>query len=127
MRHLTLSLLVVVLISMLGLGWALDSLFERYSNQSEEDLLQPYREMGVALSRSLDINKNPQEIINNLNVDTHLSFSLTPEKAFLLPQELKQEFINGKPLALESKDSISLNLYLPHSQQVLALSSPGRV
>jgi two-component system OmpR family sensor kinase len=81
--------------------------------------------MGVALSRSLDITNNSQETIRKLNIDSHLSFSLLPEKSFLLPQELKHAFIKGEPLALESKDSISLNFYLPHNQQVLSLSSPG--
>ena len=38
MRKLTLSLLVVVFVATLGLGWALDGLFELYSNQPEEEI-----------------------------------------------------------------------------------------
>lgn len=125
MRKLTLSLLMVVLVAVLGLGWTLDSLFERYSSQPEDDALLPYQETGVALARVLDLDDSPQQTVKNMHLENDLLLSLKPVDEFLLPTELKSEFRTGKPLALQSADGITLNFYLSHSQLVLSLTSPG--
>ncbi len=135
MRKLTLSLLVVVFVATLGLGWALDGLFELYSNQPEEDSLLPYREMGVAFARIIDLDDNPKNIVKRLNTESNVFFSLKPEEEFLLPEKIKPAFLAGEALALETgqtlsnrhevTERISLNFYLPKSRQVLSFTAPG--
>ncbi|MEE9423912.1 MAG: ATP-binding protein [Methylococcales bacterium] len=123
MRKLTFSLLIVVLVSVLGLSWTLDSLFERYSTQPSNDSLLPYQETGVFLARMLDLDDDPQSKVKTFNSESRLLLSLKPINEFSLPAALQAEFNTGKPLALESDNGITLNFHLPHNQKVLTLTS----
>ncbi|MCF6236374.1 MAG: ATP-binding protein [Gammaproteobacteria bacterium] len=125
MHKLTLSLLMVAIIATLGLGWALDGLFERYSNHSQEDDLTPYRETGISLAKMIDLHKNSKQAIEQINSDHHLEFSVKPFSEFLLPSEISTEFTQGRPLTLESDDSLTLNFYLPKKQQVFTIALPA--
>ena len=120
MHKLTFSLLIMVLISILGLGWALDNLFDRLTHQPQ-DQLRPYREIGSSLARALDLQPfTDRNTLQSLN--SNFTLSLTPITEFLLPSELKPDFIRGIPLVLESDQGLTLNFYLPRQQQVLGIS-----
>lgn len=126
MHKLTLSLLIVVIIATLGLGWALDSLFERYSsNHSQEDDLAPYREIGISLAKVIDLHRNPEQAIKQANSDHKLKFSVKPFSEFLLPPELRDRFTQGQSLALESDDGLTLNFHLPKKQYVFTIALPA--
>ncbi len=125
MHKLTVSLLLVVIIATLGLGWALDGLFERYSSDSQEDDLSPYREIGASLAKMIDLHQDSEQAIKQINSGQNLKFSTKPFSEFLLPSELRAEFTYEQPLALESDDGLTLNFYLPRKQQVLTLALPA--
>jgi two-component system OmpR family sensor kinase len=68
MRNLTLSLLAVVLIATIGLGWIFDGIYNQYLNQNINNNLE--------LSRQG--NNRPQSVIDTLEqVGTHLSIALS--------------------------------------------------
>lgn len=121
MRKLTLSLLVVVIVAMLGIGWALDGLFERYFDSDDRFYSSAYLDMGRTLATIVDRQDDSSALPQPMTTDAALRLSITPLHAFPLPEELESSFINGEPLALESDGESTLSYYLPKRQQVLTL------
>lgn len=124
MHKLTGSLLMIVLVSILGLGWALDSLFDQLADQPRQDQLRPYRQLGSSLALALD-HQADRKPVESLAQGNDFTLSLKPLTEFLLPSELKPDFMRGIPLVLESDQGLTLNFYLPKTQQVLGITTTG--
>ena len=125
MKKLSLSLLVVILFATVGLGWGIDELFSRYQT-SEQDLassgeLAPYLVMGNSLAKHVDLQQHTDTLFTNDFPSDHVTISITPLIDFQLPASLQVNFKEGKPLALESDDNISIHFILPQRQQVMTL------
>lgn len=129
MPKLTLSLLLVILIAVLGIGGVLDNLFSQYQAQpiTESDELSPYRQMGKSLASTLDAQQNPQQWLTDWPQQEGLSVTLTQLDNFLLPQSLQQSFYAKEPLVLETDDNISMHFILPAQQKVLTFMIPPLV
>lgn len=138
MRNLTLSLLAVVLIATIGLGWMFDGIYNQYLTQSLNENQQEHRtkqagsqdyigvleQVGTHLSSSLEKIENRQDFINNWPTDGQLSLRLQPLSDFPLPQKLLTSVTSGQPLLLETDDSISLHFYLLNTDELLVLTTP---
>jgi two-component system OmpR family sensor kinase len=126
MKKLTLSLLLVILVSVIGIGGALDNLFSQYQTQpiNKSDELSPYRQMGKSLALTLDKQPEPQEFIAKWQQQVELSVTLVPLDKFFLPEPLKQSFYAGKPLVLETENNLSMHFILPIQQKVLTFIVP---
>ncbi len=134
MRNLTLSLLAVVLIATIGLGWMFDSLYNQYLHgdteltqpgilNDKQDAISVLENVGSQLSIALESIENRQEFIQNWPSDKQLSLRLKPLNTFPLPQALLEGVIAGKPLLLETNDSIALHFYLANSEELLVLTT----
>jgi len=126
MKKLTLSLLLVILVAVMGIGGALDNLFSQYQTQSinKSDELSPYRQMGKSLALTLDKHENPQQFIANWQQQLELSVTLVPLDKFFLPEPLLESFNAGEPLVLETESNLSMHFILPAQQKVLTFLVP---
>jgi len=142
MRNLTLSLVAVVLIATIGLGWMFDGIYNQYLNQSlnqkldqnteksylgnngQQSVIDSLEQVGTHLAVALSGIDNRQEFIEQWPGKGTLSLHLKPLANFPLPQALLAELIAGKPLLLETDDSIALHFYLPHTSELLVLTTP---
>ena len=126
MPKLTLSLLLVILIAVLGIGSVLDNLFSQYQTQpvNASDELAPYRQLGKSLAATLDKQLAPQQFITTWQQQDKLSVTLTPLDNLFLPDILKQDFLSGEPLVFETDDNISMHFILPSQQKVLTFIIP---
>ena len=124
MQKLTLSLLVVILIAVIGIGGVLDNLFSQYKTQpiNNSDELSPYRQLGNSLAASLDKQLNPEKLIENWPNQADLSVDLAPLDSFILPDSLQESFYAGEPLTLETELRISMHFILPSQQKVLVFN-----
>jgi two-component system OmpR family sensor kinase len=129
MQKLTLSLVLVILIAVVGIGGVLDSLFSQYQAQPIEqyDELSSYRQLGMSLASTLDKHTQPQQFIENWHQKSELSVDLTQLDSFILPSSLKQSFDAGEPLILETDSGISLHFILPLQQKVLIFIIPPMI
>ncbi len=121
MRKLTLSLLFVVLIAIIGLGWGLDRIFENVANQKYKDELTVYKDFGVLLASILDTIEDPHIPSAEKTDMWPGAASLQSADDFLLPPELNRQLDLGEPLVLESDDGISLHFLLQNSNKILTL------
>ncbi len=120
MQRLTLSLLLVVISAVVGLGWGIDRWYSaRFA--TEDPAFSAYKTLGAALAYSLDQQRGD---LHAGLASIPLQPQLTDEKNFPLPGDVKAKFIAGEPLLLESGNQLTLHFYLPVHQQVLSLTLP---
>jgi len=126
MKKLTLSLLLVILVAVIGIGGALDNLFSQYQTQpiNKSDELSPYRQLGKSLALTLDKQQEPQLFIAHWQQRAELSVSLVALDQFFLPDPLRQSFYAGEPLILETENNLSMHFILPTQQKVLTFVVP---
>lgn len=135
MRNLAFSLLAVVLIATIGLGWMFDGIYNQYLNQNTEsnvqgfdsqqqDLISTLEQVGTHLSVALSGVDNRQQFIEQWPKEGQLTLQLQPLENLPLPQALLADLKAGKPLLLETDDSIALHFYMAQSQELLVLTTP---
>ena len=138
MRYLTLSLVAVVLIATIGLGWMFDGIYNQYLNQNldhssdqskqtasgQQGVVDTLEQVGTHLSIALSGIDNRQEFIKQWPNEGTLSLRLKPLTNFPLPQPLLTDLVAGQPLILETDDSIAMHFYLPTTDELLVLTTP---
>jgi two-component system OmpR family sensor kinase len=126
MLKLTLSLLLVILVAMIGMGGVLDNLFSQYQSQAsnQSDELSPYRQLGKSLALTLDKQQEPEQFIANWQQKDELTVTLVHLDDFFLPDSLKQSFYGGTPLVFETDSNISVHFIVPSQQKVLIFNIP---
>ncbi|WP_019026909.1 ATP-binding protein [Colwellia piezophila] len=134
MRNLTFSLLAVVLIATIGLGWMFDGIYNQYLNQyndqeqalstQQQDSITTLEQVGTHLAVALSAIDNRQEFIDKWPSEGALSLHLRPLTGFPLPQALLNDLTAGQPLLLETDDSIAMHFYLKASDELLVLTTP---
>lgn len=128
MKRLTLSLLLVVLVAIAGLGWSISELASVYSQDQDRPTsaaqLAAVKRLGESLARALDDDLQQSQLtVVSWNRHNPEQLSFTELKAFALPPSLEPGFLAGEPLVLESDEGISLHYHLPHTQRVLSIST----
>ena len=122
MSRLTLSLVIVMLLATIGIGWGMDRLFEHFSSETSKDLVSSYSNLGKQLAQALDTQADNPSFIKQWNSGSHNKIALIDLKQFPLPQEIATDFEQGEPLVLETTDTLSLHYYLPLQKKVLSFT-----
>jgi two-component system OmpR family sensor kinase len=128
MRNLAFSLLSVVLIATIGLGWMFDNIYSQYQAPNDEtnqatDVISILEKVGIPLAQTLDRIENRQQFTKSWPLNSIFTLKLVSLNKFPLPQALAITLKSGKPLLLETDDSIALHFYLPHSAELLVLTT----
>lgn len=128
MRKLGVSLAAAALVAILGLGWGIDLLFDRYAAPPLDEALEANRAFGAGLARSLDGIDAGDAFLQRWNQanasEPQVTLSLQRYPDFPLPAELRAEFERGVPLELESARGLTLNYLLPRRAEVLSIALP---
>ncbi len=123
MQRLTLSLLLVVLTAVVGLGWGIDRWYSAQFAELEDPTLSAYKNLGREMAQLLDSNAQPASWV----ADSDLHPQITAYNEFPLPDDVKNNFETGEPLLLESGDQLTLHFYLARQQQVLSFTLPDEL
>jgi len=127
MRTLTLSLLSVVLLATIGLGWMFDNFYSKYAEQSKEqqkDAITVLEQLGNNLAKSLDGLNNRDVFIEKWQANGQYQISIVPLSTFPLPNELLGKLKSDQALVLETDETIAIHYYLPSSDELFILSAP---
>lgn len=123
MKKLSLSLIILILISIIFLGWGMDSLFERYFLDDKTDPVQNYLTLGTQLARSLNNTADTEGFIQQWQKDSVKNqLNLIQSINLPLPQDLWQQLYSGESLILESQQGLTLYYWLSNHEQVMAFS-----
>ena len=120
MRRLSISLLLVVVVAIFGLGIALDVLFERY-NTKVNDPLSQVRNFGQGLTSILNSAASPAQILAAWPDSDSFRAILESSSDLPLPSSIRQSFESGEAVVLESEQGVSLYYFLDQHDKVLAL------
>ncbi|WP_076408027.1 ATP-binding protein [Shewanella sp. UCD-KL12] len=128
MRKLIVSLILVVLASIVSLGWSISEFAALHNPDTDapstSEQLTALKLLGVTLAHSLDDeNAAKNEFIKSWNQHNPEKLSLIAETRFILPPSLKLEFAQEGALLLDSDEGISLHYRLPNTQQVLNIKT----
>lgn len=123
MQRLTLSLLLVVLTAVVGLGWGIDRWYSAQFADVEDPALSAYKNLGRELAQLIDTGVP----VNSWLAASHLQPQLTAYDDFPLPGDVKKQFETGEPLLLETGDQLTLHFYLNRQQQVLSFALPDEL
>lgn len=125
MRRIGISLLVAVVISIIGAGWAIDKVFMRL--EAPDKALQTATVIGQQLAEQLDIPD--AQLVNTADTVGGNSYPMTllARDEISLPQALAQMLDEGQSLTLESEQGITLYFLLPDTQRILSIALPKPV
>ncbi len=116
-------MLIVVLLSTIGLGWAFDRLFYGLV-KPETDSLQIYRAVGNDLITSVESHSQLANFVAAWPESNPIKLRLIGATELALPLELEQQISSGEPLVIESDSDVLLLFAIPDSEQLLSLSPP---
>jgi signal transduction histidine kinase len=122
-QRLTLSLLIVVITAVVGLGWGIDRWYSAQFSNAEDPTLSAYQLLGRELAELIDSGAQPHRWL----AESQLQPQITSYVDFPLPDDVKNNFEAGEPLLLESGDQLTLHFYLARQQQVLSLTLPDEL
>jgi len=122
MRMLPISLLLAVVIAIFGMGFILDTVFEKFSAEQPDSLSQ-ITEFGQGLSYMANAAENPADIVSNWPETKGYRVRLLEMEELPLPDSLQQAFKANEPLILDSEEGLSIHYMLNAHNQVLALES----
>jgi two-component system OmpR family sensor kinase len=124
MKQLAISLLLVVVLAIIGAGWAVDSLFQRM-NTKDTDAARVAEQIGYQLVAIFDQpgfdSKNLPQITDTPGYSIHI---MQPDEPGF-PDALRQLLDSGQAVSLESTTDVSIYLDLPKTGQVLVISVPA--
>jgi len=127
MRTLTLSLLSVVLLATIGLGWMFDNFYSQYAERSKEqqkDAITVLEQLASNLAKSLDGLDNRSVFIDKWQSSGQYQISIVPLSNFPLPNELLSQLKSDQALVLETDETIAIHYFLPSSDELFILSAP---
>lgn len=129
MRSLGFSLILVVVIAIMGIGWLITEI-DFLTNDTElatNPELAPYERMIAALAATLDALPDKQAFLAQWQQRNELPLTLGAASDFPIPPELHADFAAGRTLVLESAGELSIHARLPHSGAVLSLVLPDEL
>lgn len=127
MRKLIVSLICAVVLTIVGLGWAIghyyNYLIERETGHQSNELMI-YESLGRSLAATLNRQQDVAMFARYWPLDSSISLSIIERENMPLPAELIDSFISGEPVMLETDNEVSLHFYLPKQNQVMAFILP---
>lgn len=127
MRWLSLSLVAMVLVATIGLGWVFDMVYQQYADtesSESQDEIRHAELLTKQLAHTLSRSGDSQGFIDSWPGESGYQLSMISLSELVLPESLLQLLQAGEPLNLESDSDISIHYLVPDSEQILVLQIP---
>lgn len=124
MKKLTLSLLLVVVTAVIGLGWGLDQWYSSQTSPHESQSIKAYQQLGRELVRLVAVAEISEAQLAQWAAQSNAEVQVIPYAEFPLPPDLKKSFELGEPLLLDSGKSVSLHYYFAPQKNVISFVLP---
>lgn len=128
MRNLTTSLLLMVIIATIVLGWVFDTIYLQYNSAEpaqDGNAITVVEKLGLNLANSLNNmeDDNRQQFVQQWQDEVY-SLSLIDSESLVLPLPLLNKVKRGTPLLLETNNHLTFHYYIASSRQLLLLKTP---
>lgn len=125
MKKLTLSLLLVVVAAVIGLGWGIDQWYNAQTAPQENQSIKAYQQIGKELVSLVAVAGINEAQLAQWAELSNAKVQVVPYAEFPLPPNLKQSFESGEPLLLDSGSSVSLHYYFAQQKNVISFILPA--
>lgn len=128
MKTLSLSLILVVVLTILGLGWGIEQYYTSHmspanSKRSSEEVVLD--SLGKSLTALAALHQDLPAFIAQWEMYSDQALTIIDPEDFPLPDSLSDGFAKGEPLTLESDGRISLYVLLPRHKKIIRLDLDG--
>lgn len=127
---MSLSLVLVVLVATIGLGWVFDFVYQQYSDPKQsasEDKIEYAEILTKKMALALSNNKNATAFVTAWPAEDGYSLKIVDIESLALPPPLIADLRLGKSLNLESDSDLNIHHAIPNSNNVLVLQIPYKV
>ena len=125
MRTLSFSLILVVIISTLGLGWLFDNIYQQFSSpELNPNTANVAKQLGSDLARAANESSDGNAFLSHWPNSKQYSVVLQDVKDSPLPRALIKQMNNAEPVVLETIDNMAYHYLLPAKEQILILRTP---
>lgn len=125
MRKLSLSLIIVVIASIIGLGWIINKIYDHSDISLDQTAQAQQLDFFRSLARSVNNIPDKAAFISDWNSHSKQSITLVERDELPLPQSLKDSIDQGLPVLLETESGIEAYILLNSSQKLLQVSLPS--
>ncbi len=125
MKKLTLSLLLVVVAAVIGLGWGIDQWYNSQAEPQENQFIKTYQQIGKELVSLVAVAGINEAQLAQWADQSNAKVQIVPYADFPLPVNLKQSFEAGEPLLLDSGSGVSLHYFFAQQQSVISFILPA--
>ncbi|HEY6527143.1 MAG TPA: ATP-binding protein [Cellvibrionaceae bacterium] len=120
MRGLLISLVSVVLVAVVGLGWLVTQVYNQLDNKPSQ-IDASYMSMGSQLAKTFD-TLDPAVLLAHWPNSGAIKLSLANEDEFPLPADLLAKLHAGEAVLLEDNQHLLINYFLPNRNEILTLA-----
>lgn len=125
MRILVVSLVTVVVLATISLGWLFDQVYQQYSDSKvQPTTVDIFEELGLDFAKALDNATNSEMMLSYWPKSGLYAVSLNSLGSTVLPDELFQKLKRNEVVVLETKDTLLFHYLLKNKQQILVLEAP---
>lgn len=125
MRNLSISLILVVVLSIISLGWILNTIyFSALDEQRQNSAYDAYLAFSDDLFEHLSESPLKAEFIRSWNQHSTIQLALLPREDFPLPESLAKSFNDGERLILESDEGLAVHYAMDGGLEVVAVDLP---
>jgi two-component system OmpR family sensor kinase len=125
MRTLSISLVLVVIISTLGLGWLFDKAYQQYfSHELSPNISSITKQLGKSLAYAANESSDENTFLSNWPNTKLSSVALQNIDNSTLPHTLIEQMKNGEPVVLETINNMVYHYLLPAKNKILILRMP---
>lgn len=124
MHRITISLLTLILLGTIGLGYSLTSFYNLLREPSDQpiDSYVYAKTLGEQLANTLDTVADRQAFINRWNEKNNNNpIDIVESAQFAISRPLLEELRDNGPLSLEDEQGIRLNFYLEQTDEILVI------
>ena len=126
MKSLSLSLILVVVAAVMGIGWLITEIdfLTSDADPPRNDELAAYERTARDLALTLDALVDKQEFLTQWQQHSELRLTLGKVDDFPVPPELRADLEAGQALVLEAEGNVSIHYYLPRSVLIMSMVLP---
>ncbi len=126
MRKLGLSLIFVVVMGVISLGWGISFYYSSYTGteiNKDDPIIQTYQQLGKTLALTLPSKDEQGTFIRAWGDNNKLSLSLIDDTDLALPDALTSYLTSGEAVILESDRHLSFYFLVANTNKILVLET----
>lgn len=127
MQKLIISLIAVIILSIITLGWGMSVVYSNIHQKNEhrnKNHIELIESIGINLATTLDQSHNCVAFVESWNRQQESQISVLEKDELPVPEALMKSLYAGKPVLLQSEHNMSFYFPLNRQKKIMAMEFP---